>query len=121
MIQVTYRETERNRNITIEGHANYAETGQDIVCAAVSGIAFSLMGYVENCGDRYVIHADVGRIEIEVAEPSEKTEAALEMALIGFMQVEMAHTAHVTVSIDVKCGKNKKNSGDGDYTNENLS
>ncbi len=39
MTKVTYKQDERNFDIEFDGHANYAETGKDIVCSAISTVA----------------------------------------------------------------------------------
>lgn len=114
MIQATFRETETTREVKISGHANHAEAGKDIVCAAVSGIAFALLGYVENSGLNYVSGENEGYIEIRVFRPDDKIHAVFDMAMIGLMQVEMAHSSCITVSIDGIAKKIEKNSGIGD-------
>lgn len=46
MVKITYHR-DLNR-VTIEGHANTAEKGEDIVCASVSILANTLGAFVEN-------------------------------------------------------------------------
>ena len=43
MIRVTFTE---NR-VTLQGHANYAPKGEDVVCAAVSALVYALIGTLE--------------------------------------------------------------------------
>lgn len=35
------------RHVTITGHAHYAQAGEDIVCAAVSGISLGIVNAIE--------------------------------------------------------------------------
>lgn len=35
------------RHVTIKGHAHYAQAGEDIVCAAVSGISLGMVNAIE--------------------------------------------------------------------------
>jgi uncharacterized protein YsxB (DUF464 family) len=35
------------RHVTITGHAHYAQAGEDIVCAAVSGISLGMVNVIE--------------------------------------------------------------------------
>lgn len=42
MVKITYSSREPP-SLTVEGHANYAEYGKDIVCAAVSALCQTLM------------------------------------------------------------------------------
>lgn len=49
MIQVTVFEDSLHRycGIELDGHAGYAEEGEDIVCAAVSALVLNMAGSVE--------------------------------------------------------------------------
>ena len=38
----------RKDGITVNGHANYAETGKDIVCAGVTALTQTLIGSIED-------------------------------------------------------------------------
>lgn len=42
MITITYRDDGQKRQLTVEGHAGYAERGKDIICAAASTLMMSL-------------------------------------------------------------------------------
>lgn len=42
MIQIHFYRTEDSLKLTMQGHAGYAEKGQDIVCAAVTAEAYTL-------------------------------------------------------------------------------
>lgn len=43
MIEIDYND----RKVRIVGHAGYAEKGEDIVCAAISGLWYALLGKLE--------------------------------------------------------------------------
>ena len=45
MINIFY--DEKNYTLTIDGHAGYAKKGQDIVCAGVSTLAYTLSSYLQ--------------------------------------------------------------------------
>lgn len=47
MITVTFCRTDAENSLTAEGHAGWAESGRDVVCAAVSALIFSLAQAVE--------------------------------------------------------------------------
>ena len=49
MIQVTYNEVGDEMILRAEGHAEYAEKGKDIVCAAVSVLMQTLAYSVDAC------------------------------------------------------------------------
>lgn len=46
MIQVTFS----CQRVTVQGHADYAPRGEDIVCAAVSALVYALIGALEEDG-----------------------------------------------------------------------
>ena len=56
----------RKDGITVDGHAGYAEAGNDILCAAVSMLAQNLVNSMEALtGDRPECHVWDGHIDIE--------------------------------------------------------
>ena len=46
MIQVTFS----YQRVTVQGHADFAPKGEDIVCAAVSALVYALIGALEENG-----------------------------------------------------------------------
>lgn len=46
MINISVAHNEDNCSIVIEGHAGYAESGKDIICAAVSALYLHLMNSI---------------------------------------------------------------------------
>ena len=54
MVKVTFTETGNTLSLRLEGHAEYAEHGRDIVCASCSILAYTVAQFVmeaENKGD----------------------------------------------------------------------
>ena len=51
MIEIKYYEKNGRYAISAKGHAGYAPEGQDIVCAAVSGLLQSLGNYILDHAD----------------------------------------------------------------------
>ena len=43
MIHISIHQTDEDCEITIDGHAQYAEPGKDIVCSAISTLFDTLM------------------------------------------------------------------------------
>ena len=90
-----YRDGERLR-MTIDGHAGYGRLGNDIVCAAVSGIFYALVGYLrsfkrdmtEICAVEYG-HADI------ICDS--ECEEALKLACMGIYEVALTYPDHVKV------------------------
>ena len=50
MLTVTFTEKGNTLSLRLEGHAEYAEAGQDIVCASASILAYTLAAIVDAYG-----------------------------------------------------------------------
>ena len=62
----------------IRGHAQFAEIGEDIVCASVSSAAFMAANTItEIIGAKADANADSGAMTLRVKEPCERTETVL--------------------------------------------
>ena len=62
----------------IKGHADFADIGEDIVCASVSSAAFMAANTVtEIIGSKADVNADNGVMTLIVHEPCERTETVL--------------------------------------------
>ncbi|OPL08995.1 MAG: hypothetical protein AVO33_08790 [delta proteobacterium ML8_F1] len=50
------------------GHADYADKGEDIVCAAVSALAFTLVNGILECypGEPIIDHSEEGVLSLEL-------------------------------------------------------
>lgn len=71
------------RRFTALGHAGYGEYGQDILCAAVSAIAQTVIGSLQDIGGfnpDYTLQD--GDIRCEIPDPSELTPLQQETARI---------------------------------------
>lgn len=80
----------------MDGHA----TGDDIVCAACSAIAFSLLGYlVNNSGDIkrvFEMNSDYGKVNIWL-RGTKMIKPAFEMAYIGLAQIAKKHPDKILI------------------------
>jgi uncharacterized protein YsxB (DUF464 family) len=65
MITVTFTERGKNLSLRLEGHAGYAEYGNDIVCASASILAHTLALIVEMHGFDVNINLESGNTTIE--------------------------------------------------------
>lgn len=101
MIRVDYTVGDLGHELTITGHAGYSDHGNDIVCAGVSAIVFTLLGFLDNHPE------DIGRIGAKVQSGNvhvrcvggEKTSTAFDMAVIGLQQISMKYPENVRVTI----------------------
>lgn len=76
------------RRITVSGHAGYAPAGQDIVCAAVSALAYALAGYLEETGQ--AARSDIRRGYADI-EGAEGCGAAFALVRCGMEQLAAAY------------------------------
>ncbi len=83
--------------LTLEGHANYTDGGDDIVCAAVSGLFYALCGYLANLED--------GRMCLERLRSGSATlscalcgEEAMHLVFIGLFQIMLTYPENLSVT-----------------------
>ena len=96
MIHASFFHEDCGFRVIIEGHANYAPEGQDIVCASVSSLLYALIGYLRTCGDgRCRVH----KLKKGYAEMScsFECEEFLRMACIGILQISEQYPECVRV------------------------
>ena len=94
-----YRSGEDNLRLTVSGHAGYSDGGDDIVCAAVSGIFYALSGYLANFGGGIrIISIDSGFADIECSHAGEE---AMKQACIGLLQMQATYPDFVSVDNSV--------------------
>lgn len=90
----------------ISGHAGYADAGSDIICAAVSAIAYTAIGYFSEkwYGGKAPEYSERdGFLQFwvpECAERSSAADAVMEAVAIGFKQVELSYGAKYIKVID---------------------
>ena len=101
MTSVFYSRTEDGHELMISGHAGYDSGGRDIICSAVSSIAYALLGFLENEANGasdcdYMTESGLLGV---TAAASERVDVAFEMALIGLRQIELQYPDYVRVSI----------------------
>ncbi len=84
MIAVHVSET----GITADGHAGYAETGKDIVCSAVSVLAWNLICSFEDLTDDSIEYEkSAGHIRITYRNLSEKGKLLVDSFFIGISEI----------------------------------
>ena len=101
MITARYDRDGETHTLSVNGHAGYADKGQDIVCAGVSAIVYSLLGWLEN-NSEYITFVSVDDNNGEAiisCEGDEKVSVAFYMAAIGIENIMNAYPAHVEIQI----------------------
>ncbi len=78
----------RKDGITVSGHANYAETGKDIVCAGATALTQTLISSVENLTrDKIEYEISPGRADIRYRNLSEEGKLLVDSFFIGICQI----------------------------------
>lgn len=90
------------RSFTIKGHAGYSGIGTDIVCAAVSAIAYTALGGLEELAGIKGYSEAEGYMEITLPDNLAQEEkytawVILETAVIGFEQIQYKYSDHVKI------------------------
>ena len=98
MIRVYYARDGNSHELSVRGHADYAEHGQDIVCAGVSALVQALYGWIEENEAHTedisgpVVHR--GRFWVN-CRGDNYLSIAFQMAMIGIRQIANAYPNHV--------------------------
>lgn len=99
MIIARYDRDGEMHTLSVNGHAGYAEKGQDIVCAGVSAIVYALIGWLENNIETFAsIDENNGEVVIS-CEGDERVEAVFYMAAIGIESIMNTYPDHVDIEI----------------------
>ena len=80
----------------LRGHA----TGSERVCAAISGLVYALAGFLANDEDTEMLAQwmEPGDVSLQFI-CGERGKAALQLVLIGLMQIEKAHPDYIKTKI----------------------
>ena len=78
--------------LTVDGHAGYAKTGNDIVCAAVSalaqGLAHSMKALTE---DQVTFWVRDGHMKIQDKDPSEQAKLLIDSFFISVSDIQATY------------------------------
>ena len=97
MTKIYYNRSKDEHELSIYGHAGYDNEGRDIICSAVSAIAYALLGFLENEANDtsdYDYMTESGKLCV-TADTSERVDAAFDMALIGLAQIARQYPDYV--------------------------
>lgn len=88
----------RKDGITIEGHANYAEYGKDIVCAGVTALFQSLAKSIEDLTrDKIEYNAEPGRAYVKFKNLSDQGKDLVDSFFIGVCLIADEFPDHVRI------------------------
>ena len=95
MISAEFSRTRDGLSLKMDGHVGYAQGGAEIVCAAVSGIFYALIGYMANeCEGLAIKTISPGHAFIECGMDGEE---AMKQACIGFLQIALTYPGTLKV------------------------
>ena len=78
----------RKDGITVNGHANYAETGKDIVCAGMTALTQTLIRALEGLTrDEIECEISPGRADIHYGNLSEEGKLLVDSFFIGVCSI----------------------------------
>ena len=78
--------------LTVDGHAGYAETGNDIICAAVSALTQGLIHSMESLtDDRISYRIASGHVDIKYKNLSEQGKLLIDSFFIAVSDIQMTY------------------------------
>ena len=99
MITATFTEEGEKLSLRLEGHAGYAEHGNDIVCASASILAYTLASIIGKCDTNSTINLESGdmTIESDCNDPlmRDVIENSFNFAVAGYAQLEHNYPQYV--------------------------
>ena len=95
--------TQHKNGLSIRGHAHYAEIGKDIVCAAVSTLAQTLIYSIkELTADKIKYVSKPGWVEIEHGELSKDAQLLVNSFFVGVNMIADSYPLYVRVDRALK-------------------
>lgn len=89
----------RKDGIEINGHAGYAETGKDIVCAGVTALTQTLIRSLEDLTrDEIEYEISPGRVDIHYGNLSEEGRLLVDSFFIGVCSIADEFPENVTIT-----------------------
>lgn len=101
MIRIIYDlDNERFDFLESSGHANYSESGSDIICSAVSAILIGGLNAIKNIDDYKITQKEKGYLKIELSSNNQNHDdyIVLKTMLIQLMSIEQSYSKFVTIS-----------------------
>lgn len=78
--------------LTVDGHAGYAETGKDIICAAISALTQGLIHSLESLtDDRISYKIASGHVDIKYENLSEQGKLLIDSFFIAVSDIQLSY------------------------------
>lgn len=93
MTKVTVYKNKQNECVgfRVFGHSGYADTGEDIVCAAISILVINTMNAIECFTDvkfKQQVNEEQGLIEYKIEKTTKETTLLLKTMILGLQTLE---------------------------------
>lgn len=98
MTRVTLNKEDNCWHLIVYGHAGYAEAGNDIVCAGISTLTFTLMNYI---GQYDQIWKDITRIPPAIeawVESTPEIDEIMNFVITGYHLIEEQYPQYIKVN-----------------------
>ncbi|MCR4806489.1 MAG: ribosomal-processing cysteine protease Prp [Lachnospiraceae bacterium] len=77
------------RSFSCEGHAGFAQAGQDVICSAVSMLVINTANSLDTLTDNRLMASDEGFIRWEfVNSPDDKGKLLMDSLVLGLSEIE---------------------------------
>lgn len=102
--RVTYRSRERSFSLEVEGHADYAEEGKDIVCSAASILTYTTAQVIGAMADVQGMSLERGNADIKITANTEQEYNEIRLATLfvgaGFAMLQNDYPEYVKLILD---------------------
>jgi len=90
------------KGFTIKGHAGAGKPGKDIVCSAVSAVAYTALGALANYDIKYDCIKESGNMQCILSDELTDEEKKIAQIIlysinVGFIQIEQSSRKYVSV------------------------
>ena len=98
MIKVIYELKEDNYTyLKVSGHANFEDSGKDLICAGVSSIMFGLLNALDSLNENVEIKQLTNKIEVINHCNSSKVQDYFELVMMQLKTIEESYGDFIRV------------------------
>ena len=83
--------------VIITGHANYADYGKDIVCAAVSSIALTTCNGIISLEDSILVKEESGKLDIKILNDTDINQKLLDNMIVMFKELTNQYPKNIEI------------------------
>lgn len=97
MIKCVYEKSKSGVKLTVNGHAGYAQHGEDIVCSAVSALTETLIARLLELNAKFSYKKEPGAVEVAMQRVTYDAKEAFRFAVLGMQLIQAAYPKNVEV------------------------